>query len=273
MRLGIDASNLRAGGGRRHLVDVLAVADPARWGFSEVVLWGSGETLEAVGDQPWLLKSHQPLLDRSLPFRSYWQRYQLSSRARAQACNVVWVPGGSYAGEFRPVVTMSRNMLPFVPRELRRYGWSPVGIRLRLLRSIQTRTFREADGLIFLTRYACSTISPQVRPLRGLVATIPHGVDHSFSAEPRSQMRIEEYSHERPLRILYVSIIDQYKHQWHVAEAVGRLRQAGVPVALDLVGPAYRPALNRLQRTLNRVDPRHEFVVYHGPVPYAALRD
>ena len=40
----------------------------------------------------------------------------------------------------------------------------------------------------------------------------------------------------------YTSIVDVYKHQWNVAEAVLRLRREGMPVTLDLVGPAYPPA-------------------------------
>ena len=29
-------------------------------------------------------------------------------------CDVLFVPGGAYAGAFHPVVTMSQNLLPFV---------------------------------------------------------------------------------------------------------------------------------------------------------------
>ena len=45
-------------------------------------------------------------------------------------------------------------MLPFEWPELRRYGASLTGLRLALLRLGQTRTFRRADAVIFLTRYA-----------------------------------------------------------------------------------------------------------------------
>jgi glycosyltransferase involved in cell wall biosynthesis len=63
-----------------------------------------------------------------------------------------------------------------------------------------------------------------------------------------------------------------YKHQWHVAEGIAKLRNDGLPVALDLVGPAYSPAWARLKRTLDRIDPAGEFIRYSGNAPYAELR-
>jgi glycosyltransferase involved in cell wall biosynthesis len=70
-----------------------------------------------------------------------------------------------------------------------------------------------------------------------------------------------------------VSIVHMYKHQWHVAKAVADLRADGIPVVLDLVGPAYAPALRRLQSTLARLDPTGEFIHYSGLVPRALLHE
>jgi glycosyltransferase involved in cell wall biosynthesis len=271
MILGIDASNIRAGGGVTHLVEVLRHAEPLAQGFTQVVVWSGRATLDLVGDRPWLVKSHQRLLDRSLLHRAWWQRFRLSELARAAGCDVLLVPGGSYAGSFRPVVAMSQNLLPFEWRELRRYGWSRMTLRFVILRWLQSSTFRCADGLIFLTQYARDVIMRVVRETAGSTAIIPHGVDERFACEPREQLAIERYSGDRPFRILYVSIIEVYKHQWLVAEAVAQLRASGMPVVLDLVGPAYPPALKRLRQVLDRLDPTAQFLRYLGPVPNSEL--
>ena len=271
MRLGIDAYNLRAGGGVTHLVALLRAADPLAQGFSQVIVWGGLLTLGQIEDRPWLVKCHQPLLDKSLPHRIFWQRFRLSKLARTADCDVLFVPGGSYAGDFHPVVSMSRNMLPFEWRELRRYGWSLTSLKLMLLRWTQSRTFRQADGLIFLTQYAQTVVTRAVKTLAARVTLIPHGVDERFAGSPREQRPISQYSADRPFRILYVSIIDVYKHQGQSAEAVAKLRQSGLPVVLDLVGSAYPPALARLKKTLDRVDPAGKFVRYAGAVPNGEL--
>jgi glycosyltransferase involved in cell wall biosynthesis len=106
----------------------------------------------------------------------------------------------------------------------------------------------------------------------GKTAVIPHGIAPRFAARPRPQRSITEYSAEKPFRVLYVSIIDLYKHQWHLVEAVARLRQAGLPVALDLVGPRSEPAFARLNDALSRFDPEGSFVRYLGAVPHAEMQ-
>lgn len=271
MRLGIDASNIRAGGGVTHLAELLRAADPLAYGFSEVIVWSGQATLSRIQDRPWLVKSCQPLLERSFPHRALWQRFRLSKLARAGRCDVLFVPGGSYAGNFHPVVTMSRNLLPFEWRELRRFGWSPTTLRYGLLRWSQSRTFRRADGLIFLTRYAQEGVMRVIKATSANVSIIPHGIDGRFFNPPRGTSENSQYSSESPFRLLYVSIINLYKHQWHVAEAVSKLRRDGLPVALDLVGPAYPTALKKLKVVLERLDPAGTFIRYVGPVPHSEL--
>jgi len=270
MQLGIDASNIRAGGGVTHLVELLRHARPCEHGITQVVVWAGQDTLKKIPVSPWLQPVHEPMLDRPLPVRLYWQALKLPQLAK-QTCDVLFVPGGNWRGSFRPVVTMSRNMLPFERAEVRRYGASWIFLRLSLLRLSQTGSLRNADGVIFLNEYARSTIVQQVRKLRGRWTIIPHGINQCFCLPPRVQRPLSDYSLSRPFRLLYVSTVDLYKHQWHVVEAVARLRWEGIPLELDLVGSAYPPALRHLRKVIGRVDPQEEFVHYKGPIAYSEI--
>jgi glycosyltransferase involved in cell wall biosynthesis len=78
---------------------------------------------------------------------------------------------------------------------------------------------------------------------------------------------------EQPLRALYVSIVDVYKHQGNVARAVHALRAAGLPIAIDFVGPAYAPALAPFQATLRELDPEARGLRYAGSVPFEKLHE
>jgi len=71
--LGINAFNLSSSGGLTHLLELLLLAAPEAHGFNLVVLWGSAKTLAAVGEYPWLQKESDPLLDRGLMHRLFWQ--------------------------------------------------------------------------------------------------------------------------------------------------------------------------------------------------------
>ena len=271
MKIGVDASNLTTGGGVTHLVELLRAAEPRAHGFESIIVWAGKSTLGRLEDRPWLNKVHVPTLDRALPFRIFWQCFRLAKLARREECNVLLVPGGSYLGEFRPFVTMSRNMLPFEWTEMGRYGWSWQWLRHAILRRTQARTFRRADGLIFLSQYAQTAVTEIVGPICGSATVIPHGIHDGFVQEPRLQHDIREYSQERPFRILYVSKVDVNKHQWHVVDAIGRLRRSGIPVHLDLVGPPCGEAFKRLERALTQTLNCDNFIHYHGDVSYSDL--
>jgi glycosyltransferase involved in cell wall biosynthesis len=168
---------------------------------------------------------------------------------------------------------MCRNMLPFERREAWRFGPSATFARLQLLRALQGRAFTQAAGVIFLTEYARRTVSAALpRPPRQS-AIIPHGVDDALRAISRHTRTRGQCTLESPLRILYVSAISPYKHQGPVARAAALLRAQGLPLALDLVGPAHDQEVARaLRGTLAALDPAGDWLRWHGELHGEALR-
>ena len=210
--------------------------------------------------------------DAGLIKRTCWQHFHLSREAEIEGCDLLFVPGGSYTAGFHPVVVVSQNLLPFDLPELSRYGFSLIALRLLFLRIIQSRSFRRSDGVIFLTEYAKDHICRATGRLNGVVSVIPHGLNKRFLLPPRKQADISTYTSTRPYRLLYVSIVDVYKHQWRIVEAIGRLRMStGWPLELHLVGPSFSPAFFRLTKAIGKWDPNRCWVVYHGSVPYDQL--
>ena len=270
MRLGIDASNIRAGGGLTHLVELMRAANPIDFGIKRVIVWGGRQTLSRLPERSWLEPSHDPLLDGSATQRVLWQQTKLTALA-TQNCDLLFVPGGRYAGSFKPFVAMSQNFLPFDHEARRRYGLSLTRLRLHLLERGQTATFRNAAGMIFLTETVSREIKRRIGPLHGQVRIIPHGLAEIFRSQPRSQQALSSYSSARPFKWLYVSIVDVYKHQWEVVKAIASLRQQGLPIALDMIGPAYPAALRHLKQVVERIDPDNSFINYLGTVPHADL--
>lgn len=271
--IGIDATNLRRGGGITHLIELISAAEPTKSAIGRVVIFGSSNLLSRLPEKSWLEKISPPELERGLLVRTLWQRFKLANAARMYRCDVLFAPGGNYSANFYPVVTMSRNMLPFEWQELRRYGFSFITVKLLLLRWAQSRTFQRVDGIIFLTEYAKKGVLKVVGELSADTITIPHGLNSRFLSEPRRQYSISSYSSKKPFRLLYVSIIDQYKHQWNVVEAVATLRQEGIPIVLDLVGPSFPPALTRLNASMERFDSGRRWVHYHGSIPFEKLHE
>jgi len=227
--------------------------------------------LEAIEDRPWLVKYGDALLNRGLPFRAYWHVVQFHTLAEQAGCDLVFVPGGG-AGRFRPFVTMSQNLLPFEWLELKRFGLSLSTVKFLVLRLVLAGSFKKADGLIFLSDYARNVVTAATGTVSGDTTIVPHGINEAFRQVGKNRSTVARFSDERPCRILYVSIVHVYKHHWHVAEAVSRLRAEGLPVTLELVGPPASGSAT-LERSLQALDPDGRFITYRGSVPYAELPD
>jgi len=270
MLIGIDASNIRAGGGLTHLKELLSAADPMDYNIRQITVWGGNNTLDYLPERIWLNKVYVPDLDKGILSRLLWQRRRLPTLAAA-TCDLLFVPGGNFSGGYGPTVVMAQNLLPFDVREQRRFGLSYTRFRLFLLKYGQTASMRRADGLIFLSEATQRIIWESIGRPPVAKKVIPHGISTRFFREPREQLPLSAFSLKRPFRLLYVSIVNFYKHQWTVVEAVCRLRKEGIPVAIDLVGPAYPPALKHLNRAIQRFDPAGEAVSYRGPEPYETL--
>jgi len=271
MILGIDASNLRGGGGITHLIEFLDAAIPQKFGITKVIVWGNSQNLMQLPDKSWLIKKNPKLLNRGHLSSVAWQFFKLARLAKSEDCDVLFVPGGSWVGNFSPIVTMSRNMLPFESDEYIRYGWTLRMLKNVMLRFVQMRSFKKADGVIFLTDYAKRTVLKITGGLCGRDAIISHGLNPRFKINPKIQRTITDYTELNPYRLLYVSIVEQYKHQWSVVEAVHSLRLEGFPIEIEFVGPSYPPALKRLKSVIKKLDPDGRWAHYRGPISYKEL--
>ena len=67
-----------------------------------------------------------------------------------------------------------------------------------------------------------------------------------------------------PVKLLYVSTVDLYKHQWNVVSAVSELRKEGFDIKLTLVGSSYPKALEKLNALIDKVDKNKKFINYEG---------
>jgi glycosyltransferase involved in cell wall biosynthesis len=277
LHLGIDASNIRQGGGVTHLSQLLSAASPTDSGINHVTLWACAETVSQLPALPWLTKLSPSWVDAGNFKRMLGQQLLLRHEIARRGCEVLFSPGGTVPFYIRiPVVTMSQNMLPFEPEEAKRFGrWSWMRLKMWLLRQSQSRSFRKADGLIFLSQYArnvvCRWLEQGHAQVQALQTLIPHGIEPRFAADPKPQRSFNNFSFEKPFTLLYVSILMPYKHQIEVARAASVLRQTGCPVRVKFIGADCGRYGRQFRKTLRLLDPREEFLIWPGGMPFSAL--
>jgi SAM-dependent methyltransferase len=85
LHLGIDASNIRQGGGVTHLSQLLHAGDPVVAGFDRVTVWTCKSTAATLPDRPWLVKRSAPWMEAALPLRMAEQQFRLPKELDAVA--------------------------------------------------------------------------------------------------------------------------------------------------------------------------------------------
>ena len=272
MRIGIDAINIRTGGGLNHLKEILSNLDPAMFNIEKVIIWSNISTINHIPDSKWIKSIDASKMINSWVGLLRWNFKILHDELLNERCDVLFVPGGTYLGKFRPYVTMAQNLLPFDKIERNKYRYSKDYFRFILLELIQKYTFKKADGVIFLTNYSQKKIiNESIGPIGGVVKTIYHGVDKSFFNASRQQKDIFK-NRNAPIKSLYVSIINYYKNQTNVVKAFEILIDKGYDIELELVGPAFSPALVELKNLIAKLNGLKNKIRYIGNVENKELK-
>ncbi|MFZ1704671.1 MAG: glycosyltransferase family 1 protein [Saprospiraceae bacterium] len=267
----IDASNLFDGGGITHLWEFTTafLALPDIEDISLIIV-GNTLALSHVPDAPSIQKVHHPYLDKNIFYRTYFRRFLLVRSV--PDFDILFDPGGGYFDTRVPYVTMSRNMLVFEKKEADRYGFSWMRLRLWLLNKLQTKSINGALGVIFISQYAKQYISAlaTIHPKSSTV--IHHGASRAFIHLPRTPKSITEYSTTKPFKLLYVSIIDVYKHHDSLVSAVAILSEK-YPIQLTLIGGYYPASMTILQKNLSEIKDADQFIYYQGKKNWSELFD
>ena len=236
--LAIDATNIKAGGGVTHICELLNAANPSNFGFYKVIIWSCSTTLSKLPKKDWLIPKSHIFLNHGIILRLLWLIFIKPFVLKKYSCSILFSPGGTDFSNFKPMVTMSQNLLPFELREAKRYGYGLTLIRFFILRILQGFTFKKANGVIFLTNYAYDIVINQIGRINASTAIIPHGINSKFFYPPSEKKFFSDHDLKSNVscNLLYVSTVEVYKHQWNVVDAVYELRKNGYNLKLSIVG-------------------------------------
>ncbi len=268
LTVGIDASRNRSGGAVAHLRGLIDAGNPRIHGIGHVHLWGHDGLIDQIDTQPWLSLHRVSETRGPIHRQLWWQFSRLPALARDLKVDVLFNSDAGSVCPFPNAATLSQDMLSFEPGEIQRYPWSSrARLRLEILKFVQLRRLKRSKLAVFLSEHARTVIGRYTELQRTVI--IPHGIDPAFRAVSLNR---RPWPIEGPIRCLYVSNAAPYKHQWHVVEAVARLRQTSThDIRLRLVGGGRGPSLERLLKAVDQFDPHHKFVELIDFAPHASI--
>ena len=239
MILGIDASNIRTGGGKKHL-DIFIRNTISLYSDVEIILVSNESIISSYKSLNKVKCISNPLLNLSNLSAFLSQLFFSKKYFKKNKCDIVFVPGGIFISSFKPYITMSQNMLPFSPKAL--HNFSFIGrIKFNIIGFFQILTFKRSNGIIFLNQFAKDIISAKLSS-KMKYKIIPHGIN-------QEQNILFNNIHDK-FKILYVSDFLPYKHQLNVIKSVKELIQEGYNLKLTLIGRIKEKYLKKIKKEI-----------------------
>lgn len=253
--IGFDAARIRSGGGIAHLIGLLSGIQQQSRKPRRVHVWSYKKLLNELPDYPWLTKSSSPLLNSNLFASLFWQRFVLPLEFKSLKCDILLNLDAASISKVQPNVVISQDLLAFETGEIARLPKNMQWLRLIVIKQIQIRALENAQGVIFLSKYAKKMLSPYLKKdqKHGIVH---HGIDPIFLKNPKKKYAFGSNA----IRCVYVSATDSYKHQWCVVDAIAQLRHKGLMVSLELIGGGKGFFQKKLEKVINKTDPYQQFV-------------
>lgn len=265
INIAIEALNTSSGGGLTYLSQLLANLDPKPNHIKSVLLISNPSTLKLLPDYPWLKKYSPFDHNASLLQRTAWHVFHLSSFLTLHGCDILYLPNGICLTSFRPFISFHQNLLPFVFREMLRYGASLTTLRLFVLRILQRYSMHYASACFFPSKASLDLINRRHPSILSKSYCIYHGNEHLQPAIPSSPPLINL---SNPINVIYVSTLDVYKHQDRIVHAVSLLRKSlSLDIRLDFVGSGYPAYDRKLKHIASKLDPCGSWITFH---PYAS---
>lgn len=275
MILAIDSSNIITGGGVTHLIELCNNYKPENHLFKKIIIFGNSDTNKKIYNKKFIKKINIGIFSKNIFLRYFWILFLLPILFKKHNCNLLFAPGGIVLSKKIPSVTMCRNLQPFEINKNTTYGYSLRTLRLYLLRYLFNFSFKKSLGVIFLTNYANSVVNKRYGSYEYKSVIIPHGVNSRFNNTNNSKLVGNDGNLEKlsPIKVIYVSTIDVYKHQWNVVEAISFLRKTGLSIELILIGSSNSYAYRKLEASINKFDKNREFVKILGFVNYNQIHE
>ena len=256
MILGIDASRNRSGGAIAYLQGILKVYSESDNNITQIHIWAYDRLLDQLPNTHKIIKHRSKYFEKSILHQLFWQFFILKNEIKKFKCDILFNTDAGTVSRHTPCITLSQDMLSYEKGEMNRFGFGFGRLRLILLLYFQNRSFKNSNGVIFLTKYASEIIQKYTGELKN-IKIIPHAVNQIFFNNKKKNTK--NFNLNSKIKCIYISAVLPYKHQSNVLYSIVKLRSYGFNVTIDFVGGGPPKLYNKLQKLINKIDPNRKF--------------
>ena len=259
MIIGIDASHTVAGGAVSHLQNLLTNISFNKFSIKRIYVWAPKKTINLLPKHKNVIYNDHFLFKYNFLLKIFWQLFFFSKVLKKNKCNIAFITGGYFFVNFRPIVSLSQNILPFYTKQVIKYFPSFFYIKLIILKLLLIYSFNRSNKVIFLSKSACKFTKNFLKQnLR--VDQIPHCLNNKIINYLK---RNQSEPFRKTIKIIFISDITFYKNHRNLLLAVSSIRK-DFNIKLTLIGGYEEKCFDSFVKLKNQLDPRGEFIIYKG---------
>lgn len=256
MIIGINALNIKSGGGIKHISNLLKNFENNRFlkkKIKKIIIWVNPLLKKKLN----LNKNYFEIINLKLNAIQifFWKILFLNKNLKKKNCDVLYSPDGIFFFKYIKNIVFFQNLIPFSYREIIRYEFSFQTLKLFITRLLYMLSAKRSDGIIFLNDYAKKKIF-NLLDLKKKYLIVPHGIDKSYY-----KIKFNKKRSVNVRNIIYISPIDLYKNQWNVITAINNLNKKGYNLKLHLVGSISN---NFARKIFFSSYSKNSNIIYHG---------
>ena len=263
MIIGINAVNIKSGGGISHIKNILVnltreILEKEK--VDKIIIWCSPVLHYNLSEIKLSKNIVVVIINDNFLYNIFWKFFFLYKHLKKNKCDALYSLDGIVLRKYKKSIILFQNLIPFSNNEILRYGLSYQAFKLILLRFIYFFSQRNADGVVYLNIYGRNKIQKYIGKKKNRI--IAHGISRDYFYNKKKNF----INIKKTINIIYVSPVDLYKHQWNVIKAVELLIRDNFKVKLHIVGFYSNERAKKLfLESFNQLNSyKKNSVIYHG---------
>lgn len=243
--LGIEAHNIRGGGGQIHLLNLINFINYNPIPFDKVIIWTNYSVKPNITSDKIIFKVPFLLSFRHKLFHLLWF-IKFSLILEYRNCDILLSVGGISLFHKKKKVIFLQNLLPFNNDMVSLYKGSFPYYKFTLLRKVLEHSIIKSEAVIFPSQFTLAKINSVLDKKPDISKVVYHGAGNVFfNTAIESKLSQKE---NKVVRFLYVSTFSKYKRQLELIDAFIQIINSGFNVTLSFAGYANDIFINEFEQ-------------------------
>jgi glycosyltransferase involved in cell wall biosynthesis len=263
MNIGIDAIHVVGGGAASHLKILLENYKSLNTNISKIYIWAPRRTLDLLEKNKNIIKCHNLIFEFNFIFKAIWQYFFLKTNLKKFNCVLLFVPTGIFYTNFKPVVTMSQNLMPFYKNIVNQHYPHLLFFKMKLQKYLFIRSFNNANKVIFLSDFAKKYIKKFIDISFHNLKIVNHSIDFKLIKFFKNKKNSLSLKYKKKIKICLLSDINFNKNYQDILRAISLVRKT-YNIQLLWIGDKNKILFDSFSKLKNHLNESGEYIFYKG---------